>query len=242
MCYWHPVMHVQHLLTLDAAAQAEAMATTILPQLLITSPMLAATSTPALPAAMLKGAPVQPGGLETLTSRSLLTLIFWWNWFGVRSHEKLSWRVEERNAEDCHRASSLQLKTTCTSLHYLRHEGQHKSVFSQGQHKSVFSQCSYLLSLVTLMNYMPGFLLKYCLGFVPVIINFRTILNSRNLGRNGKSNKYFYISKTLTEGSRNKTVTNTQKEQMSIIVMDASRWGKGYGWEHLLHWVLCKYG
>lgn len=238
MCYWHPIMHIQHFHTLDAAAQAttilpEAVATTILPQLLITSPMLAATSTPALPAAMLRGAPVQPGGLESLKSRSLLTLIFWWNWFGVRSHEKLSWRVEERNAEDCHRASSLQLKTTCTSLHYLRHEGQHKSVFSQ---------CSYLLSLVTLMNYMPGFLLKYCMGFAPVIINFRTILNSRNLGRNGKSNKCFYISKTLTEGSRNKTVTNTQKEQMSIIVMDVSRWGKGYGWEHLLHWVLCKYG
>lgn len=51
-------MHVQHFYTLDAAAQAEAMATTILPQLLITFAMLvASTSSPALPDAMLKGVP-----------------------------------------------------------------------------------------------------------------------------------------------------------------------------------------
>lgn len=43
--------------TLGTAAQAEAMATTILPQVVVTSPTLAATSSPALPDAMLKGVP-----------------------------------------------------------------------------------------------------------------------------------------------------------------------------------------
>lgn len=57
MCNWHPVVHVQHVHTLDAAAEAEVVATTILPQLLITSSTLAATSSPALPDAMLKGVP-----------------------------------------------------------------------------------------------------------------------------------------------------------------------------------------
>lgn len=73
--------------------------------------------------------PVQTRGLKDLKSRSLLLQMFWWKWFGARSHEKLSWQVEDRNW-DCHRASSLRLKPTCSSLYYLRHEGEHKSVFS----------------------------------------------------------------------------------------------------------------
>lgn len=58
MSFWHPVMNIHHFHTLDAAAQAEAVATTLLPQLIITSPMLAASScSSALPDTMLKEFP-----------------------------------------------------------------------------------------------------------------------------------------------------------------------------------------
>lgn len=50
-------MHVQRFHALDAAAQAKVMGTTVLPELLMTSPRLAATSSPALLVTMLKGAP-----------------------------------------------------------------------------------------------------------------------------------------------------------------------------------------
>lgn len=41
--------------------------------------------------------PMHPGGLKSPKSRSLLTWMFWWKWFGETSPEKLRWQADKKN-------------------------------------------------------------------------------------------------------------------------------------------------
>lgn len=125
---------------------------------------------------------MQPRALKNPKSRSLPTQITWLKLLGMRYYESLSWKAEERNAEDCYGASSLQLKPLVPAC-----------IISDM--KEDLSLCLLNVLICSLWSHWWAIchvsLFTCCLSFVPVTIYFRTILNSRKQGGSGKSNECF---------------------------------------------------